>query len=153
MSVRSNLESGRTGRSGAAARRWEGGDARGGFEIVVDRVGRLVHMRLWGVWHLPLAEEFYATVGGELARVFGGKPWAIIADSRLFGAQSQDVSRLRQEAMSKARDAGCDRIAAIADKVVYAMQFKRIAEESHVGSAVFQDEEMALAWIREGRSK
>jgi hypothetical protein len=153
MSARSNLESGRTGRSGAAGRRWEAGDQRGGFEIVVDRVGRLVHMKLWGVWHLPVAEEFHSAVD-DIARPFAGKSWAIIADSRLFGAQSPDVSRLRQEAMSKARDAGCGKIAAIADKVVYAMQFKRIAEESHVGSAVFQDEESALAWIREDqRSK
>lgn len=109
-------------------------------------------MKLWGVWHLPVADDFYATIG-EVTTVFAGKRWAIIADSKLFGAQSPDVSRLRQEAMSRARDAGCDKIAAIADKVVYAMQFKRIAEESHVGSAVFQDEETALAWIRGERSK
>ncbi len=109
-------------------------------------------MKLWGVWHLPVADDFYAAIG-EVTTVFAGKRWSIIADSRTFGAQSPDVSRLRQEAMAKARDAGCDKIAAIADKVVYAMQFKRIAEESHVGSAVFQDEETALAWIRGERSK
>jgi hypothetical protein len=131
-------------------RRWQGGDERGGFEILLDKIERLVHMKLWGVWHLPVAEEFYATVG-DLATPFAGKRWAIIADSRLFGAQSPDVSRVRQEAMGKARSLGCEKIAAIADKAVYAMQFKRIAEESHMGSAIFQDEDSALAWIRSDR--
>jgi hypothetical protein len=125
------------------------GDEHGGFEVEVevDRIQCLVRMRLWGVWQLPLAEEFYAAAS-ELATAFAGRRWAIIADSRDFAAQSPDVARLRQEGMKKVRASGCDKIAAIADKVVYAMQFKRIAEESHVGSAVFHDEESALAWIR-----
>jgi hypothetical protein len=145
MSLRSDLGARRTGKS--VARQWKSGDQRGGYEISVDKAERLVHMKLWGVWHLPLAEEFYAVVG-DVAVPFAGKRWAILADSKLFGAQSPEVSRLRQGAMEKARNAGCEKIAAVADKVVYAMQFRRIADESHVGSAVFEDEEAALAWIR-----
>jgi hypothetical protein len=150
MRIRADSESEWKGRSGAPMPRVAGGDERGGFEILVDKGELVVHMKLWGIWHLPLAREFYSSVT-EIGHPFGNKPWAIIADSRLFGAQSPDVSRLRQEAMAKARALGCDKIAAIADKVVYAMQFKRIAEESHVGSGVFATVDDALVWVREQR--
>jgi hypothetical protein len=150
MGTRGTLETERKGRSGGVLRRVEGSDARGGWEIVVDKTGRLVHLKLRGVWHLQLAQEFCAKVL-EFGRAFGGRPWSIVADSTQFGAQSPDVARLRQETMSKVKALGCDKIAAVVSTVIYAMQFKRITEESHVGGAVFQDEESAMAWIHEER--
>lgn len=150
MSTRGSLETERKGRSGSPLRRVEGGEARGGWEILVDKADRLVHVKLWGVWQLPVAQEFCAKVL-EFARSFNGKSWSIVADSTHFGAQSPDVSRARQETMSKLKGLGCDKIAAVVSTVIYAMQFKRITEESHVGGAVFQDEKSAMDWIYEDR--
>ena len=150
MSTRGTIEAERRGRSGGVLRRLEGGDPRGGWEIVVDKTDRLVHVKLRGVWHLQVAQEFCTKVL-EIGRSFAGKSWSIIADSTHFGAQSPDVSRLRQETMSKLKGLGCDKIAAVVSTVIYAMQFKRITEESHVGGAVFQDEESAMSWVYEGR--
>jgi hypothetical protein len=146
MATRGNLEVHRKGRS-ASVQRSEGGDERGGWEVAVDKVDRLVHVKLHGVWRLAVAQEFCTTVL-ETARAFGGKPWAIIADSTHFGAQAPEISRLRQETMAKLKGLGCEKIAAVVSTVIYSMQFKRITEESHVGGAVFNDEQAALDWIR-----
>ncbi len=127
-----------------------GGDERGGFEIAVDNVDGVVHLKLWGVWHMPVANEFCACLI-DFATAFGGRRWAIVADSARFGAQSQEVSRLRQETMEKLRGLGCEKIASIGSSVIHAMQFKRISNESHLGGAVFVDEKAALEWIHEGR--
>jgi hypothetical protein len=129
-----------------------GGTDRGGFEIAIDKIEAVVHMKLWGVWQPDVAREFHARVtdaGGQ----FKGRDWAIIADSSRFGPQSQEVARLRGETMAAARSLGCGKIASIGSSVVHAMQFKRISEESHVGSGVFGDEKAALGWIHEQRRK
>lgn len=127
-----------------------GGDSRGGFEVAVDKVDCVIHLKLWGVWHMPVANEF-CTCLIDFAGAFLGRKWAIVADSERFGAQSQEVSRLRQETMEKLRGLGCDKIASIGSSVIHAMQFKRISNESHLGGAVFENEKAALEWIHEDR--
>jgi hypothetical protein len=122
-------------------------DGRGGFEISVNKAERLVHMNLWGLWSLAFAKDFYSTIR-EIAVTFSGARWGIVADSRNFAAQSQDVTQFRQQAMGAARNGGCDSIASIGSNAVHSMQFRRIAGESHVGGAVFEDEASAIAWIR-----
>jgi hypothetical protein len=128
----------------------QGGDTRGGFEIAVDKVDCVIHLKLWGVWHTPVASEFCTSLI-DFGKGFGGRHWAIVADATRFGAQSQEVSRLRQETMEKLRGLGCEKIASIGSNVVHAMQFKRISTESHLGGAVFEDEKSALEWIHEER--
>jgi hypothetical protein len=129
-----------------------GGTDRGGFELAIDKIEGVVYMKLWGVWHLDVAHEFHAGVTGAGGQ-FKGREWGIIADSSRFGAQSQEVARLRGETMAAARSLGCGKIASIGSSVVHAMQFKRISEESHVGSGVFADEKSALEWVHEQRRK
>lgn len=122
-------------------------DGRGGFEISVNKAERLVHMKLWGIWNLAFAKDFYSSVR-DIATGFSGERWGIVADSRNFSVQSPDVTNFRQMAMTAAGNGGCDSIAAIGSNAVYSMQFKRITGESHVGGAVFEDEAAAFAWIR-----
>jgi serine/threonine protein kinase len=119
-------------------------NAQGGFEI--GWVGRVVHAELSGVWDVAMATAFCSSVLG-IARELAGRPWAILADSREFPAQSQDVARLRQEAMIKIRRLGCEKIASVSSNAAHAMQFSRITLESRVGSGVFRDEKSALNWI------
>ncbi len=66
-------------------------------------------------------------------------------------AQSAAISEIRKDVMTKIVPMGCKKIAALVEQAVYAMQFKRIANESHVGSAVFHDEEAAVAWAIDRR--
>lgn len=137
-------------RSSKALQRAEGGNERGGFEISVDKMQRVVHARLWGVWHVPVAEQFVAALK-DCGQGFAGKTWAIVAESSHFGAQSQEVARIRREGMAALRTLGCEKIASIRSNVIHAMQFKRISDESHVSSEVFPNEKLALEWIRASR--
>lgn len=123
------------------------GDEQRGFEVVLDRIGRMIRVKLWGFWEIPMAEAFSSSVvefGEELRRT----SWSALVDSRLFVAQTQRVTEIRQEAMNKLKGLGCTRIAAVTSAAVYTMQFKRIATESHVESAVFNDTQTALEWIQ-----
>jgi hypothetical protein len=142
----------RTGRTGVPLRQLKGGDDRGGFEMLMDQIDRIVHIKLWGVWQVSTATDFCSAVH-QFGQGFLGKPWSIVADSREFRAQSQEVARLRREAMIDVQRLGCDKIASIGSNVVHAMQFKRIATESHVSSAVFEDETSALEWLHEERRR
>jgi hypothetical protein len=128
------------------------GDARSGFEVFVDASDKTVHMKLRGIWDIATTEAFCSTVLG-IGKGLSARPWAILADSREFSAQSPDVARRRQETMIKLRALRCEKIAVIAASAVYAMQFKRITVDSHLGGGVFPDEKSALAWIRSGRDE
>jgi len=128
------------------------GKEHGAFEISVDWSDRIVHMKLRGVWDIVTAEAFCAAILG-IGRELAGRPWAILADSTEFRAQSPEVARLRQDTMVKLRTLRCEKIAVVAASAVYAMQFKRITEDSHVGNGVFPDEKSALDWIHDGRNQ
>lgn len=125
------------------------GDERAGFDVTVDRSARILRLRMWGLWDEALAERFRS---GTLkcASTLTGAPWAILADASQFVAQSAVVTQKRKEVMVKAIPMGCTKIAAIVGQAVHRMQFTRIANESHVSSAVFKDEVTAVAWIIEG---
>ncbi len=123
-------------------------NAQGGFEI--GWIGRVVHMRLSGIWDVATAQEFISNmrrVAGELA----GCSWAILANSSAFSVQSPEVTQIRQETMALARRQRCEKIAAISASAAYTMQFKRIAVDSHIGWGVFSDEKSALNWIHDRR--
>ena len=76
----------------------------------------------------------------------------MLADARDFLVQSEVVTEFRKEVMTKSLALGCKKIAAIVGQAIHGMQFKRIANESHIGSAIFHDESAALAWIFDDRS-
>ena len=129
-----------------------GGDAHHGFELYADKAKHILKMRLWGLWDPPMAVQFrdgVVKLGRELKLDSRGAPWAILADSRAFVAQSNEVTNIRKAAMHEATSLGCTRIAALVDKAVYTMQFRRITNESHMASAVFGDEASALRWLLE----
>jgi hypothetical protein len=99
---------------------------------------------MWGLWRLEVAEEFRSAVlkyGRTLQH-----PWAIVADTREFAAQSAPVTAIRKDAMQRVQPLGCTRVAALGEHAVHLMQFKRIAGESQMDAAVFHDEAAALAW-------
>jgi hypothetical protein len=122
------------------------GTDRAGFELSVDRPKRLIRLRMWGMWDLSIGEQFRTNVLAY-GRGLEGAPWSILADSREFVAQSAAIAEIRKDVMMKILPMGCQKIAALVEQTVYAMQFKRIANESHVGSGVFHDEAAALAWV------
>jgi hypothetical protein len=123
------------------------GDEHAGFEATLDKPHRLVRLRLWGHWTMPIAEEFSSTVF-RFADELKGHKWSILTDSRKFGAQAPTVAQLRQQMMARVHTQGCVKIAAIApQQAVYAMQFRRISDESHMESGIFYDETSALAWL------
>jgi hypothetical protein len=126
------------------------GDDRGGFELSVDRTRRLIRLRMWGMWDLSVGEQFRTNVL-RYGHGLEGAPWSIIADSRAFVAQSAAIAEIRKDVMTRIVPMGCRKIAALVEQAVYAMQFKRIANESHVGSAVFHDEEAAIVWAMDRR--
>lgn len=130
-----------------------GGDANHGFELYADKGKRLLKMRLWGLWDHQIGAQFrdgVVKLGRELKLESRGGPWCILADSRTFVAQSNEITNIRKDAMREATGLGCSRIAAVVDAAVYTMQFRRITNESHVTSAVFADEAAALHWLLEG---
>jgi hypothetical protein len=124
----------------------KGGDERQGFEMAVDRARRLLRMRMWGFWEGPTGELFMAAAL-LFARGLAGAPWCVLADTREYMAQSERVTELRKQTMIGCSSMGCTKIAAIVSGAAYLMQFKRIANESQVGSATFQDEASAMAWL------
>jgi hypothetical protein len=139
-------------RSMRSGQRVQGGDERGGFEVSTDKSDRLISAKLWGVWNFALANEFCSAVVG-CGKELSGKAWAIVADARQFDATTPDLARVRQDAMSKAKVLGCERIGAIVSSVAYSRQFMQLTEESRVGGAVFVDEKSALDWIYAGRPR
>jgi hypothetical protein len=145
MSLVRPIRSGKEGPMPAAEEK--GGDQRAGFELAVDKPRRVVRLRLWGFWDLPIAEEFRRAIF-KTARGLEGASWGVVADSREFLAQTAVVSDIREKIMERLLPMGCTRIGAIVeDAPVYAMQFSRIASESQMGAAVFHDEDAALAWV------
>ena len=126
------------------------GDDRAGFELSVDRGRRLIRLRMWGMWDLSIGEQFRTNVL-RYGHGLEGAPWSILADSRGFVAQSAAIAEIRRDVMTRIVPMGCRKIAALVEQAVYAMQFKRIANESHVGSAVFHDEDAAIAWAIDRR--
>jgi hypothetical protein len=135
-----------------ASHRLQGGDERGGFEISADKTGGLLNVKLWGVWQYNVTKDFCSAVLG-CGRELSGKPWSIVADARQFDATPPDIARMRQDAMTKARSLGCEKVGAIVSSVGYSRQFMQITEESRVGGAVFVDEKSALDWIFASRPR
>ena len=128
-----------------------GNDREGGFELTFDRGNRLLRMRLWGLWSSTIAVEFEQGVI-KLGRALQGArraPWSILADSRQFKAQSQEVTDRRKKAMAQAAALGCSQIASIVGNAVHTMQFRRIASEAHMPCASFEDESTAMQWLFE----
>ncbi|HEV3193909.1 MAG TPA: hypothetical protein VGY54_25565 [Polyangiaceae bacterium] len=150
MALRSRGELDDSGQEAESPQAIQYGNEHGAFEISVDRSDRIARMKLRGVWDIATAEAFCGAILG-IGRDLAGRPWAILADSSEFRVQSPEVARLRQETMVKLRTLRCEKIASVASNAVHAMQFKRIAADSHVGSGVFPDEKSALDWIHEGR--
>lgn len=133
------------GRQGA--RRIVRGGAEGGFEILVDQLARLVRVTLRGVWDAGLAREFGVALRVAAADL-GTASWVVLCDSRAFQVQSPEVTQIRQKVMAQIRSQGCEKVALLAASAVYTMQFKRIAVESHMGTASFPDEKSALDWLQ-----
>jgi hypothetical protein len=108
-------------------------------------------MRLWGLWGSATAVEFEQAVIklGRALQAAQSTPWAILADSRRFMAQSQEVTEHRKDAMTQATAMGCSRIASIIGNAIHTMQFRRIANEAHVTCAAFEDESTAMDWLFE----
>ncbi len=125
-------------------------DTQAGFEVRLDRQERLIRMRLWGHWSAATCQHFCETMVRFAGELQHGPRWAMLTDSREFPAQTQEVTRMRQEAMVKLARMGCAKLAAIAHQPVYAMQLRRIADPSGLAGAVFADEASALAWLAEG---
>jgi hypothetical protein len=124
-----------------------GGDEHHGYALSLQPANHIMRMRLWGSWKYELCVQFRSA----LLRLGRGlnRPWAILCDSRGFPAQSPKVTRLRATTMDEVADIGCVRIAAIVQTAVYSMQFQRIAGQSRLVYAVFDNEESASRWLRE----
>jgi hypothetical protein len=103
--------------------------------------------RLWGLWKYELCAQFRRAtllLGRRLS-----PPWGVLCDSREYPTQGAAVTRLRATTMDELADIGCARIAAVVRTAVYSMQFQRIAGQSRLEHAVFEDEESASRWLRE----
>lgn len=127
------------------------GDEHHGFEMSVDRPKRLLRIRMWGLWDEPTGEQF-VKAALTFARGLEGAPWYMLADATRFMAQSTAVTELRKQLMVKILSMGCQKVAAVVSQAVHGMQFKRIANESHIGGATFPDEESAMAWLSDRRT-
>jgi hypothetical protein len=139
----------RPGAGDQGGRRIVRGRAEGGFEVLVDQASRIVRVTLRGTWEVKMARDFGAALRVAAADL-GATSWAVLCDSRTFQVQSPEVTTIRQEVMASIRSHGCEKIALIAASAVYTMQFKRIAVESQMGTAIFADEKSALEWLRGG---
>lgn len=122
------------------------GDEHSGFEMSVDSSRRLLRIRMWGLWDESTGEQFRNSALG-LGATFKGASWSMFADARNFVAQSAAVTEYRKQVMLRSVAMGCKKIAAVVTQAAHGMQFKRIANESQVGSATFQDEASAMAWL------
>jgi hypothetical protein len=122
----------------------EKGDDRGGFKIVLDSAARIVELTFRGTWSLEIGFEFCDAIVKTGKRLVG-RPWDIVADCRQFGTQSPEVAQMRQRAMAELTALGCKAIAPVGS-ALYAIQFRRIANTSHMGHAVFLDLETARNW-------
>ena len=130
---------------GSLSRR--GGDTNGGFEAKIDKRTRLLRVRLWGVWDVPIAEAFVNAVS-ELGTELGSAPWSSLVDARKFMVQGPQILQLRQESLNRAAMLGCTRMATLVESAVYGLQFKRLSGASHIESDLFHDEISALTWLR-----
>ena len=127
--------------------RRRGGDTERGFEIVPNSKRRVVGVKLWGMWDVPLALLYRDAVLQTFTEM-GTSPWSVLLDARLFPAQSDEVSRIRVELISAGSMAGMVRIASIVGTAVTRLQTNRVAEEGRVREfRFFDDEEEALEWL------
>ncbi|HSY22122.1 MAG TPA: hypothetical protein VK841_08415, partial [Polyangiaceae bacterium] len=111
-------------------------DPHAGFEARIERHRRLVRIRLWGQWRIATCRRFCETML-RFAAELEGQRWTMFVDSRGFSAQSQEITRLRQETMAKVAKMDCAKLAAITHQPVYAMQLRRIADPSGLPITLF----------------
>jgi hypothetical protein len=124
------------------------GDAKGGFELSADRKMRLLRARLWGLWDVPVAEQFVASVGECGTELQSASPWSSLVDARKFMVQPQQILQLRSESLARAAALGCTKMATIVDSAVYSLQFKKLAGANHIQTQTFPDELSAMTWLR-----
>ena len=123
------------------------GDLRAGFEARIDKQSRRLHVRLsWGVWDAAIAKSFVAAVD-RLGKDLGPLSWTSLVDARRFVVQDPSIEPHRQESLRVAASLGCRKMATLVESSVYALQFKRLADEGHVVSQTFKEVHAALTWL------
>jgi hypothetical protein len=124
-----------------------GGDEHHGYALSLQPANHIMRVRLWGLWKYEMCAQFRRAILRLGRRL--DPPWAVLCDSREYPTQGAAVTRLRATTMDELASIGCARIAAIVQTAVYSMQFQRIAGESRLDHAVFEDEASASRWLRE----
>jgi hypothetical protein len=128
-----------------------GGDERTGFDVQIEHGQRLVVMRAWGFWSIPLARESIKVLLESYRELHTTRlPWYFLADHRKFPAQSAEV---QAEISSTIRDAiklGMKRSASVLDSTITKLQIRRLTGGSGLPMdvfAFFNSETQARKWL------
>ncbi|MFS8066260.1 MAG: hypothetical protein ACMG6S_07790 [Byssovorax sp.] len=128
-----------------------GGDDRAGFEIQIEPGQRLMVLRAWGLWSMPLAHECNRALFDSYKELGArGSPWYFLADHSRFPAQAAEI---QAEISTTVRDAvkhGMKRSASVLGSTVTKLQIRRLTSASGLPMDVFAFftlEEQALKWL------
>jgi serine/threonine-protein kinase len=128
--------------------RWRHGDERTGFSIFADRHTRTLRFEFWGLWDLPLAEQFREAVLTAYRVLEPVRPWVALSDSTRWVPQRAEVQEVHKQAMALAPSFGFTKAAILVNSALSQMQIRRLFEEAkNPAIRFFQDERDALAWI------
>ena len=128
-----------------------GGDERAGYELQIEHGPRLLVLRAWGFWSMPLAQEAIKGLLESYRELNAtGLPWYFLADHRKYPAQAVDV---QTEISGTVRDAirlGMKRSASILDSTITKLQIRRLTGASGLPMdvfAFFTSEDQARKWL------
>ena len=128
-----------------------GGDERAGFDVQIEHGQKLIVLRAWGFWSMPLAKECIKALLESYRELHAtGSPWCFLADHRKFPAQAVDV---QAEISTTVRDAvklGVKRSASILDSTITKLQIRRLTGASGLPMdvhAFFTSEDQARKWL------
>ncbi|MEO5730583.1 MAG: hypothetical protein ABI134_27630 [Byssovorax sp.] len=128
-----------------------GGDERAGFDIQMEPGRRLMVLRAWGFWSMPLAKECSKALLESYRELHTtGLPWYFLVDHSRFPAQAVEI---QAEISTTVRDAirlGMKRSASVLDSTVTKLQIRRLTGVSGLPMdvfAFFTQESQARKWL------
>lgn len=128
-----------------------GGDERAGFDVQIEREPRLIVMRAWGFWSMPVAKESVKSLLDSYKELSAARtPWYFLVDHRKFPAQAVEV---QAEISTTVRDAvrlGMKRSASVLDSTITKLQIRRLTGASGLPLdvfAFFTSETEARKWL------
>lgn len=123
---------------------------KNGYKIDLDRTRHILKFRLWGIWDVPLAQQFEREIKSKILEMEQLAPqgWHTLVDLSEFPPQFEEVQDATKAVMQFELDHGMQKGATVLAKTMTKLQISRLARQ--VGEdpgSFFQSEDEAIRWL------